>query len=194
MRGSRWLAVAVAVASVSTGVAVAGGGSSETSPVLGDFEAELVKQKERRCDFEHVKVQLRFRGFQTSNDERLEGDLEANVESVVNTRNGWGYTKGTVKVRSSRGHRTKFRGEVIGVVEPDGGAEGFLTGRTQGRDSVRLFANFNVDQDPTTGAITGEFGKDTQEQKPYAPEEHQDPAVLTNACLDKGHGHGHGRD
>jgi hypothetical protein len=190
MRGSRWLAVAVAVGSVSTGVAVAGGGSSETSPVLGDFEAELVKQKERRCDHKHVKVELRFKGFQTSNDERLEGQLEVNVESVVNTRNGWGYTKGTVTVRSSRGHWSKFRGDVVGVVEPDGGAEGFLTGRTSGRGSVRLFANFNVDQDPATGAITGEFGKDSQEQKPYAPTEDQDPAVLTNACLDKGHGHG----
>jgi predicted PhzF superfamily epimerase YddE/YHI9 len=195
MRGSRWLAVAVAVASVSTGVAVAGGGWSETNPVLGDFEADLVKQKERRCDSKHVKVELRFKGTQTSNDKRLEGDLEVNVESVVNTKNGWGYTKGTVKVRNNeRGHKTKFRGEVVGVVEPDGGAEGFLTGRTEGRGSVRLFANFNVDQDPATGAITGEFGKDTQEQKPYAPEEHQDPAVLTNACLDKHHGHGHGDD
>ena len=188
MRGSRWLAAACAVACISTGVAVAGSGSSETSPVLGDFEADLVRQKERRCDANHVRFRLRFEGTQTSNDARLEGDFEANVETVINTDNGYGYTSGSVVIRRSRGNRVKFRGEVVGVVEPDGGAEGFLHGRTSGRRPVQLLANFNVDQDPATLAITGEFGKDSQEQRPYAPTEDQDPAVLTNAC-DKGHGH-----
>jgi hypothetical protein len=40
------------------------------------------------------------------------------------------------------------------------------------------------------GTINGEFGKDSQEQKPYAPPEEQDPAVVTNACFKKHHGHG----
>jgi hypothetical protein len=108
------------------------------------------------------------------------------VESVVNTDNGYGYTSGSVVITRSGGHRIKFRGDVVGVVEPDGGAEGFLTGRTSGHRSVRLLANFNVDQDANTGAITGEFGKDSQTQQPYAPTEDQDPAVLTDACF---HGH-----
>jgi hypothetical protein len=187
MRGRKWLAVAIAVGSVSTGVAVAGSGSSETSPVQGDFHADLVRTKQRACDADHVRLRLRFEGSQTSSDPRLEGDLEANVESVVNTHNGYGYTSGSVVITRSGSHRTKFRGEVVGVVEPDGGAEGFLTGRTVGRRSVRLLANFNVDQDADTGAITGEFGKDSQIQDPYAPTEDQDPAVLTNACSDGHH-------
>ncbi len=186
MRGSRWLAVAIAVGSVSTSVAIARSGSSETVQVLGTFDAKLVKQKEpRRCDSKHSKFELEFKGYQRSNDERLEGKLEIESKSVRNTRSGWGYSEGTVTVRSERRHRTKFRGEFVAVVEPDGGAEGFLTGRTYGDKSVRLFANFNVDQDPATGAISGEFGQDNQEQKPYAPTEDQDPAILTNACLDK---------
>ena len=41
------------------------------------------------------------------------------------------------------------------------------------------------------GAITGEFGKDSQTDKPYAPHEDQDPAILTNACFDHHHGGGH---
>ena len=194
MRGSRWLAVVIAVGSVSTGVAVAGGGSSETTPVQGDFEAEIVSQRERRCDSDHVKVRVKFRGTQTSDDRRLAGDLEVDVETVVNTENGWGYTSGDVVIRRSGSRRVKFRGEVVGVIEPDGGAEGFITGRTQGsRRSVRLLANFNSDQDLYTGEIRGEFGKDSQEQDPYAPTEDQDPAVLTNACRDRGHGHDHDR-
>jgi hypothetical protein len=189
MRGSRWLVAACAVGCVSTGIAVAGSGSSDTLPVQGDFEADLVRQHERPCDANHVRLWLRFEGFQTSNDARLEGDFEANVQSVINTDNGYGYASGSVVIRRPGRHRVKFRGELEAVVEPDGGAEGFLTGRTSGRRSVRLLANFNVDQDADTQAITGEFGKDSQMQKPYAPTEDEDPAVVTDAC--DGHGHGH---
>jgi len=189
MRGSRWLAAACAVGCVSTGVAVAGSGSSETKAVTGEFQAELKRQHQRRCDANHVKLRLRFKGDQTSDDDQLAGKFEANVETVQDTNTGYGYASGTVVIREEgRRNRTKFRGEFVAVVEPDGGAEGFLTGRTTGRGSMRLLANFNVDQDPETLAITGEFGKDSQEQDPYGPHEDQDPAVLTDAC-DKGHGH-----
>ena len=75
----------------------------------------------------------------------------------------------------------------MGVLEPDGGVEGFVTGRTCGHRSVHLFANFNVDQN-SDGSITGEFGKDSQVQGPYyAPPEDQDPAVVTDACFDRNH-------
>jgi hypothetical protein len=191
MRGRRWLAVAIAVGSISTGVAIAGGGTSETTPVTGDFHADLVKQKQRPCDAKNTKFELRFRGTQTSSDPRLVGDFEADVESVVNNESGWGRTSGDVVVRSTYSPKAKFRGTFVGVVEPDGGAEGFLTGevRSGRHGSVRLLANFNVDQDMDTGAITGEFGKDSQTTTPYSPEE-QDPAILTNAC--SGHHHHHG--
>jgi hypothetical protein len=186
MRGRRWLAVAIAVGSISTGVAVAGGGSSETSPVIGDFHADLKKQKQHACDANHTRITARFKGDQHSNDARLDGDFQADATSVVSDENGWGRTEGTVVIRERGHHRhVMFRGEFIGVIEPDG-AEGFLTGDTTDRPSARLFANFNVDQDPDTGAITGEFGKDSQKDKPYAPED-QDPAILTNACF--GHHH-----
>jgi hypothetical protein len=97
-------------------------------------------------------------------------------------------------IRDPSTGRPKFRGEFVGVVEPDGGAEGFLSGRTVGHRSVRLLANFNADQDQNTGVLTGEFGKDSQVQQPYAPTEDQDPAVLTNACMNHGHGHGDDHD
>ena len=180
------------VGSISTGVAIAGGGWSKTSPVLGEFEAELVKQKQRKCDFKHVRVKLHYRGTQTSSDPRLAGRLTIKAESVVSTKNGWGRTEGKVEVRpSGEYHEGGFKGEFIGVVEPDGGVEGFVTGRTTGGRPVRLFANFNLDTNPD-GSINGEFGQDSQEQKPYAPEEHQDPAIVTDACFKHGHGHGHG--
>jgi hypothetical protein len=189
MRGSRWLAAACAVGLVSTGVAVAGSGSSETRAVEGEFHAKLKSRHRERCDANHVKFRLRFEGEQTSTDDRLTGDFEAKVDTVQDTNTGYGYTSGTVVIREEgRRNRTKFRGKVVGVVEPDGGAEGFITGRTTGRKSLRLLANFNADQNPYTLAISGEFGKDSQEQDPYGPHEDQDPAVLTNAC-DKGHGH-----
>jgi hypothetical protein len=189
MRGRRWLAVAIAVGSITTGVAIAGSGSSETSQVLGDFHAKLVKQKDRPCDANHTRFQLRFKGRQHSSDRRLRGRFEAEVESVVNDENGWGRTEGKVVVRGR--HGVKFRGEFVGVVEPGGGAEGFLTGDTTSRPSVRLLANFNVDQDAKTGAIDGEFGMDSQTDQPYAPysQEPQDPAIVTNACF---HHHPHG--
>jgi len=188
MRGRRWLAAACAIGCVSTGVAVAGSGSSETSPVNGSFEATLKRQQQWRCDANHVKFRLRFEGEQTSSDHRLAGDFEANVETVRSRETGWGYTSGNVVIRRRGSGWVKFRGQVVGVVEPDGGTEGFLTGRTSGRDSVRLLANFNADQDMDTLAITGEFGRDSQEQKPYSPEE-EDPAVITDGCRRHGHGH-----
>jgi hypothetical protein len=193
MRGSRWLAVAVAVGSVSAGVAVAGSWSSETTPVFGDFKATLVSQKEQPCAKNHVRLLLRFEGTQTSKDARLDGDLQAKVRSVVNTQNGYGRTSGSVVILDPKTGRPKFRGEFVSVVEPDGGAEGFITGSTVGRPSVRLLANFNADQNGNT--LTGEFGKDSQVEKPYAiPPEDQDPAVLTNACLDNDHDHDHDDD
>ncbi len=191
MRGRRWLVLVVVAASISTGVAVATSGSSETSPVNGDFQADLVKQKQRPCDATNTRFQARFVGTQTSSDARLEGDFEAKAESVVSNDNGWGRTEGTVTIRKTGRRSVKFRGEFVGVIEPDGGVEGFLTGDTTDRRSVHLLANFNVDQDPATGAITGEFGKDSQTDKPYAPHEDQDPAILTNACFDRHH-HGGG--
>jgi hypothetical protein len=41
---------------------------------------------------------------------------------------------------------TVGRSRFVGVVEPDGD-EGFITGRTTGRASVRLFANYNAQRD-----------------------------------------------
>jgi hypothetical protein len=193
MRGSRWLAVAIVVGCVSSaGVAIAGSGSSDTSKVSGTFHADLVKKpKQRACDAMHVRIRTRFEGTQESSDDRLAGRFEADVESVVNTNNGWGRTSGTVVIRDKHSHRTKFRGKFIGVVEPDGGAEGFLTGDTKGgKHSASLLANFNVDQSIYTSAISGEFGQDSQLSSPYSPED-QDPAILTNACFDHGH-HGGG--
>lgn len=198
MRGSRWLAAIVAVGSISTGVAIAGGsGKSETSPVKGTFEATLVGHpKEKRCAHKHVKTRLRFEGTQESDDPRLAGELKIKAESVVNTDPkssgyGYGYSKGTVEIRKTYSPHTTFRGEFVAVLEPDGGGEGFLTGETKGKDAVRLLANFNFDED-TPGHISGEFGQDTQVQKPYAPTEDEDPAIVTNACFDRDGGHGHG--
>ena len=63
MRGSRWLALVIAIGLLSTGVAVAGSRSSETSPVQGDFHAELVKRpKQRQCDKNHVRIQATIQG------------------------------------------------------------------------------------------------------------------------------------
>ena len=188
MRGGRWLAVAIAVGSISTGVAVATGGSSETSQVMGTFQLEPGKVKQRQCAPKHVRVEARFRGTQESTDDRLAGRLEVKAESVINTENGWGRSEGDVTIRGSGRHGggTKFRGEFIAVFEPDGGVEGFITGET--KDGAHLFANFNADENPD-GTIHGEFGNDTQMDKPYAPHEDQDPAIITNACF-KGHGHG----
>ena len=51
-----------------------------------------------------------------------------------------------------------------------------------GPKATRLIGNFNVQQDATTGALTGEIGKDTLSGAV------KDPAVLTNACRG-GRGH-----
>jgi hypothetical protein len=176
MRRSRWLVAPIAVGSLAAGVAVAGIQSSETTPVMADFQASLVQQKERTCDSSHTEFRVKFEGSQTSSDPRLTGDLEAKVRSVVNTQTGWGRTFGEVTVREPGSGQPKFHGRVVGVLEPDGGTEGFLGGHTVARPHVALLANFNVQQDPATGAITGEFGTDSQS----GPS--QDPAILTNAC------------
>jgi hypothetical protein len=175
MRRIKWLVVAVAVTSLSAGAAVAASRSSETTPVTADFQASLTSQKQRPCGENHMQFRLTFEGTQTSGDARLAGDLEAKVRSVVNTQNGYGSTSGTVVVRDPATGRAKFFGRVIGVLEPGGGAEGFLIGTTVGRGSARLLANFNLQQD-AAGAITGEFGKDSQSGAL------QDPAILTDAC------------
>jgi len=193
MRGSRWLAVVVAVGSISTGVAIAGSSARpETKAVKGTFQASLVgNPKPKRCAAKHEKVRLRFEGTQESNDSRLAGNLEIKAESVRNTKNGYGYSKGTVVIRKTYSPHKTFRGEFVAVLEPDGGGEGFLIGETRGKDAVHLLANFNFDED-TPGHISGEFGQDNQVQKPYAPTEDRDPAIVTNACFDRDHDHGHG--
>jgi hypothetical protein len=176
MRRLGWLLAPIAVGSLAAGVAVAGSQSSETTPVVADFEASLVQQQERICDASHSEFRLKFEGSQTSSDPRLTGHLEAKVRSVVNTQTGWGRTVGVVTVREPGGGLPKFHARVVGVLEPDGGTEGFLDGRTVDRPHVRLLANFNVQQNQQTGALTGEFGKDSQTGLS------QDPAILTNAC------------
>jgi hypothetical protein len=176
MRAFKWLLVAIAAAAtLSVAAAVAATRSSETTPVTADFQANLTAQKQRACAENHTQFRLRFEGSQTSSDPRLTGDLEARVRSVVNTGNGYGVTRGFVLIRDSATGRLKFLGRVVGVLEPDGGTEGFLRGTTVGSGSARLFANFSAQQD-ATGALTGELGKDTQSGAL------QDPAVLTNAC------------
>jgi hypothetical protein len=193
MRGrGKWLALVVAACSISTGVAIAHGGWSETTQVMGTFEAAPKgKVKQKQCDAKHVRVNVRYKGTQDSNDERLVGDLEIRAESVVNTTNRWGRTEGDIVLRDSdRHHKIKLRGKFVGVVEPDGGVEGFTIG--DAKDGTKLFANFNVDENDDQ-SISGEFGQDSQSDSPYVPED-QDPAILTNACFKKhGHGHGHGR-
>jgi hypothetical protein len=176
MRRSSWLLAPIAVCSLAAGVAVAGIKSAQTTPVTASFQASLVEQKERTCDPSHTEFRVKFEGSQTSSDPRLTGDLEARVRSVVNTQTGWGRTTGMVTVSETGSGRPKFHGRVVGVLEPDGGTEGFLSGRTVARPHVALLANFNVQQDQATGAITGEFGTDSQ----TGPS--QDPAILTNAC------------
>jgi hypothetical protein len=185
MHANKWIAAGVAVSAVSVGVAVAASRTAETTSVTADFHAAVVSQKQRVCAENHTKFRLRFAGSQTSSDPRLTGDLEANVRSVVNTQTGYGWTSGIVVIRDPATNRLKLRGHVVGVLEPDGGTEGFLSGRTVGKGSVHLLANFNAQQD-ATGALTGELGKDTQSTAL------QDPAILTNACHG-GHGkHDHG--
>lgn len=175
MRGIKWLVVAVAVGSVSVAAAVAASRSEQTTPVTADFHASLTSEKQRACGENHLRFRITFEGTQTSSDPRLAGDLQASVRSVVNTRNGYGSTSGAVLIRDPATGRLKFHGRVVGVLEPDGGTEGFLTGTTVGKGSVHVLANFNAQQD-ATGALTGELGKNTQSGAL------QDPAILTDAC------------
>jgi hypothetical protein len=173
------LLTVLAVGALSAGVAVAASPSSHTTPVTADFQASLVSQHQRTCDANRTEFWLSFDGNQTSADPRLAGDLHARVRSVVDTGTGYGTTSGRVLVRDHATGRLKLRATVVGVLEPDGGAEGFLVGRTSGRADRTLLANFNLQQDPRTGAISGELGKDSQTGAA------QDPAVLSGAC---GHG------
>jgi hypothetical protein len=182
MRATRWLAVAVTTGAISAGVAVAATRSGETSPVTADFQAHVTAQRQRQCDVNHLLFHVSFAGRQTSSDPRLTGTLVARVKSVVDTKNGYGYTNGRVRISDSSAGRPKFNGHVVGVLAPDGDVEGLLTGRTVGPNAAQLVANFNLTQDPSTGDVTGELGKDTHTGAI------NDPAVLTNACRG-----GHGR-
>ena len=191
MRTSRWLAVAAAAGSISAGVAVAASQPGETKAVTAEFQANPTAQRQRQCDVNHTAFRVRFEGSQTSSDPRLAGALVVRVRSVVDTESGYGYTNGRVRISDDATGKPKFKGHVVGVLDPDGTAEGVITGRTVGPDSARLIGNFNVKQDETTGALTGEIGQDTQSGAV------KDPAVLTNACRggrgDKGgakHKHG----
>ena len=191
MRGSRWLAAVVAVGAISTGVAVAGSGKPETTAVTGTFEVHVVgTPKERDCAAKHVRTKARFEGEQVSSDDRLTGHLEIKATSVVNTENGYGRSKGTFVLRQTYKPGATFRGEFVAVLEPDGGGEGFLTAESRGRHGLHLLANFNFDE-TSPGNLSGEFGTDSQLKSPYS-EENQDPAILTNACFGKKHGHHHG--
>jgi hypothetical protein len=176
MRRISWLLAPVALASLAAGVAVAGSQTSETTPVTGDFQANLVNPTERVCDASHSVFRGTFEGSLTSSDARLSGDLKVRFRSVVNTGSGWGRTVAKVTVRETGGGHPKFRGRAVAVLEPDGGAEGFLSGRTVAKPHVQLLANINIQQDQQTGAITGELGKDTLSGTS------KDPAILTNAC------------
>lgn len=176
MLSFRWLAIGAGVASFSAGAAIAGSQSAETTAVTADFRAAVVSQKQRQCDANHVKFRVMFEGTQTSADARLSGKLAVRAVSVVNTQNGYGYVRAKVRVRDAATGKPKLHGIAVGVIEPDGGSEGLLSGRTVGPNSMRLLANFNVQQDQSTGALTGELGKDSQTGAS------QDPAILTDAC------------
>jgi hypothetical protein len=182
MLSFRWLAIGAGVASFSAGVAIAGSQSAETTPVTADFQAALVSSQDRQCDADHTKFRVRFEGTQTSADPRLSGNVVIRAVSVVSTQNGYGYTRAKVRVSDPATGKPKLHALAVGVIEPDGGSEGLISGRTVGPDSMALIANFNVAQNQTTGALTGEIGKDSQTGAA------QDPGILTNAC--KG-GHGH---
>jgi hypothetical protein len=176
MMSLRWLAIATGAASFTAGAAIAGSQSGETTPVTADFQAAVVSTKERQCDASHTKFRVKFEGTQTSADPRLSGRLTIRAASVVNTENGYGYVRAKVRVHDPATGKPKLHGLAIGVIEPDGGSEGLLSGRTVGPNSMRLLANFNVTQNATSGALTGELGKDSQSGAA------QDPAILTDAC------------
>jgi hypothetical protein len=177
MRRISWVLAPVAAVSLAAGVAVAGSQSSETTPFTADFQASLVNPTARACDSSHSVFRAKFEGTITSSDARMTGDLTVRARSVVNTETGWGRTTGKVIISQTGNHKPKFEGRSVGVLEPDGGAEGFLTGRTVAKPHARVFANFNLQQDAQTGAITGELGKDTLSGATF-----KDSAILTNAC------------
>src|SRR6185436_156758 len=160
---------------------VAGPQSSETTPFTADFQASVAKQTQRSCDAAHTAFRVLFKGTLTSTDPRLAGDLTVRVRSVANNETGWGRTTGKVIVRETGTHKPKFGGHVVGVIEPDGQVEGFLRGTTVAKPHAKVFANFNVQQDAQTGAVTGEIGKESLSGM-------QDGAILTNACRG-GHQH-----
>jgi hypothetical protein len=172
----KWLTALAAAGSLSAGVAVGASTSAETTPVTADFRAEIASVSQRQCDPNHVLFRLTFEGTQTSSDPRLAGDVSARVRSVVNITNGWGQTAAKVVVRDATTGGVKARANLFGVIAPDGSVEGVYVGHTTGPNSARLVANFNANQNPTTGAVTGEIGKDSQTGAL------QDAAVLTNAC------------
>jgi len=176
MLSFRWLAVGAGVASFSAGVAVAASQSAETTAVTADFQAAVVSQKQRQCDANHMKFRVKFEGTQTSADPRLSGKLTVRAVTIVNTQNGYGSVRAKVRVSDAATGKPKLHGLALGVTEPDGGSEGLLSGRTVGPNSMRLLANFNVTQDASSGALTGELGKDSQAGAS------QDPAILTDAC------------
>ena len=86
MRRITWLLGPIAAVSLAAGVAVAGSQSSETTPVTADFEAILVKQKERICDSSHTEFRVRFEGSQTSSDPRLGSRSRSPSASASATR------------------------------------------------------------------------------------------------------------
>jgi len=176
MPSTRWIAIVAAAGAATAGVAIAASQPAQTTPVTAEFHADVVSQHQRQCATDHLKFRVVFKGAQTSSDPRLTGDLTARARSIVDTKNGYGVTQANVRVSDPATGKPKFKGHLDGVIEPDGGVEGFLRGRTTGPDSAALFANFNATQDQSTGAVTGELGKDTQTGAS------QDPAVLTNAC------------
>jgi hypothetical protein len=182
MLSFRWLAIGAGVASFSAGVAIAASQSTETTPVTADFQAALVSSQDRQCDADHTKFRVRFEGTQTSADPRLSGNVVIRAVSIVSTQSGYGFTRAKVRVSDPATGKPKLHALAVGVIEPDGGSEGLISGRTVGPDSMRLIANFNVAQDQTSGALTGEIGKDSQTGAA------QDPGILTDAC--KG-GRGH---
>jgi hypothetical protein len=176
MLSFRWLAIGAGIASFTAGAAIAASQSGETTAVTADFQAAVVSQKQRQCDANHMKFRVKFEGTQTSADSRLSGKLTIRAVSVVNTQNGFGFVRAKVRVSDAATEKPKLHGLAVGVIEPDGGSEGLLRGRTVGPNSMRLLANFNVSQDQSTGALTGELGKDSQSGAS------QDPAILTDAC------------
>jgi hypothetical protein len=176
MLSFRWLAIGAGVASFSAGVAIAASQSTETTPVTADFQAALVSSQDRQCDADHTKFRVRFEGTQTSADPRLSGNVVIRAVSIVSTQSGYGFTRAKVRVSDPATGKPKLHALAVGVIEPDGGSEGLISGRTVGPDSMRLIANFNVTQNQASGALTGEIGKDSQTGAA------QDPAILTDAC------------